>query len=193
MIGRLVVTAGLSSLAALLLPAHSWGERIVPGLLSIFPSIVAPAGGTLCGDPHYDLQFTLGSPGGACRNEGYALWVGFGARPTTTVLCALPSGTDSQFDQEQPIPRVISIAPNPASGRVHIVYEVTGESKLDLAVVGATGRVIWDFPGASIAPGRHSIAWDGRDNLGRRAPSGVYFLRSTVGARKEHRTLIVVR
>lgn len=33
------------------------------------------------------------------------------------------------------------------------------------------------FDGASFPAGRHLLTWDGRDSRGRRAPSGVYFLR----------------
>ena len=69
-----------------------------------------------------------------------------------------------------------SVAPNP--GRrpyVHWDLERTGRARL--AVYDAAGRLVRVLVDGDLAPGAHATPWDGRDRLGRRVPSGVYFAK----------------
>ena len=66
---------------------------------------------------------------------------------------------------------------------------VTAEAQVDLPAAGPVRVDVFDINGrlvrtafdAPLAPGTHSIAWDGRAAEGGRAPVGVYFLRVVSG------------
>ena len=66
---------------------------------------------------------------------------------------------------------------------------VTAEAQVDLPAPGPVRVDVFDINGrlvrtafdAPLAPGTHSIAWDGRAAEGGRAPVGVYFLRVVSG------------
>jgi len=42
-------------------------------------------------------------------------------------------------------------------------------------------------------PGRRSVVWDGRDDTGRSAATGVYFYRLQAGAYSETRQMVLVK
>ncbi len=46
----------------------------------------------------------------------------------------------------------------------------------------ARGRLVRDFGRRAYAAGEHAVTWDGRDDAGRAAASGVYYVRLTGGA-----------
>ena len=42
------------------------------------------------------------------------------------------------------------------------------------------GMTLRTFEFGELAPGRHSIEWDGKDNHGRALPTGVYLIRTEI-------------
>ena len=50
-----------------------------------------------------------------------------------------------------------------------------------LAIFDARGRLVRTLLDGGLAAGDHVVAWDGRDDSGRAAPSGVYFSRLASG------------
>ncbi|MBA4377716.1 MAG: hypothetical protein C0395_03540 [Gemmatimonas sp.] len=69
-------------------------------------------------------------------------------------------------------------APNPFNPSTTLSYEVPaggGDVRLDL--LDARGRIVRTLVAERRAEGRHEAAWNGRDDAGRRLPSGVYFAR----------------
>lgn len=77
------------------------------------------------------------------------------------------------------------VSPNPSRGEVRFLYlrglEDEGRT-LRLDVVDVTGRVVRNLA-VDPRPGAQATAWDGRDTIGRRVASGIYFLRLTGGHR----------
>jgi hypothetical protein len=74
--------------------------------------------------------------------------------------------------------RVVNVFPNPASGPSAIEFTLGGADRdALLTVVDVAGHVVWRHTVGAFAPGRHAVAWDGRDARGGRAPAGVYFAR----------------
>ncbi|MCK4414150.1 MAG: hypothetical protein KAY32_11445 [Candidatus Eisenbacteria sp.] len=69
-----------------------------------------------------------------------------------------------------------------AGGRTEIRYELGGASLEELSVYDLTGRMVADLrrglpPAALSGAASGSLVWEGRDERGRRLPSGVYWLR----------------
>ena len=75
----------------------------------------------------------------------------------------------------------ISVIPNPSSGSVEIRLSLSGPAPVHARLMDASGRVIREFEEGLMSVGDQRITWDGRDDLGRELPSGVYFCRVRVG------------
>ena len=87
---------------------------------------------------------------------------------------------------EVPIPRAFSLeqnAPNPFNPQTVIAYTVPEDAPgdLELAVYSLRGQRVRTLASGSEPPGRHTVAWNGRDDAGRSLPSGVYLYRLTAG------------
>ncbi|HEX7077085.1 MAG TPA: S8 family serine peptidase [Candidatus Eisenbacteria bacterium] len=80
-----------------------------------------------------------------------------------------------------PIPSVSALrsnAPNPFNPSTAIRFDVAGdEARATLRVFSAGGRLVRTLIAADLPGGRFVARWDGRDDAGRDAASGVYFCR----------------
>jgi hypothetical protein len=112
-----------------------------------------------------------------------------GTSPTAVVLSRVAAaGTGWTADCEPPVaapspPASIAVSsrPNPFNPRTTITYVLPVDGHVRLVVYDAAGRVVRNLMNRWESAGRHELGWDGRDERGRRAPSGVYFSRITVG------------
>jgi hypothetical protein len=67
-------------------------------------------------------------------------------------------------------------APNPFNPWTSIPFVLPSEEVVDSVVLDASGRVVRELlHAAAYPPGVHRASWDGRDNHGRTAASGIYF------------------
>jgi hypothetical protein len=95
------------------------------------------------------------------------------APPTGTAPPALDAGRS----------RVVGVFPNPVSGPASIEFALGGADRdAVVTVVDVAGRVVWRHAVGDFTPGRHAVAWDGRDSRGGRVPAGVYFARLATGS-----------
>ena len=70
--------------------------------------------------------------------------------------------------------------PNPLKDRTTISFELGRPARAQLAVYDVGGRLVRTLVSSVQPAGRHSAAWDTRDEAGRAVGSGVYFVRLTV-------------
>jgi len=135
------------------------------------PAVTAPttsaAGGALPPDGELVVRFTYqaDSAGGRARNPYIAVWVedDAGELVDTLALWYLQSRKGSQW-----LPDLIRWS------------SVDGSATTVSAVSGATRR-----------PGDHSLAWDGTDITGSRAPQGEYFI--CIESAREHGPYSLIR
>lgn len=85
-----------------------------------------------------------------------------------------------------PVAPGISASPNPSRGAVWFTRVVPAFDGRDLVVVDASGRQVRRLPATAA-----STLWDGRDDVGRPVPSGIYLYALEGGA--ELGKLIIVR
>jgi len=79
-------------------------------------------------------------------------------------------------------PRLANPSPNPFRSETFVEYELPSHpGPASLAVYSGAGRLVRTLVDGDVGPGPHSATWDGTDDTGRRLPSGVYFMRLTVG------------
>jgi flagellar hook assembly protein FlgD len=69
------------------------------------------------------------------------------------------------------------ISPNPCVDRAFIHYQLGARSNVHLAIFNLLGQEIRVLLHESQDVGLHNAVWDGRDESGRAAPNGPYFLR----------------
>jgi hypothetical protein len=67
--------------------------------------------------------------------------------------------------------------PNPFRNGTRIKYGLPKQSKVKLMVYNITGRAVKKLVEEEQKEGYYDIVWNGRDNRGRKLPSGVYFYR----------------
>lgn len=92
-------------------------------------------------------------------------------------------------------------APNPFAGHTEIAFMVPVQSGGGAASAAGARLTLHDVSGrqlrvlseSPLAPGRHSVRWDGRDQFGRALPAGIYFYRLQAGGEALTRKLLLAR
>ena len=83
--------------------------------------------------------------------------------------------------------------PNPFNPRTQIRLELEQAGRIDLAVYSILGRRIATLFAGEVAAGRRDFTWDGRDEAGNEAASGVYEVRMSMASRQEGVKLVMLR
>ncbi len=68
-----------------------------------------------------------------------------------------------------------------------------GSSAMRLTVHDAAGRVVRVLRAGEAATGPHAAEWDGRDDAGRAAPAGVYYLRLAADGETRSSRVVLLR
>ncbi|MFH1277421.1 MAG: T9SS type A sorting domain-containing protein [Candidatus Eisenbacteria bacterium] len=101
----------------------------------------------------------------------------------TTGISSLPGGARPS----------LLLYPNPAREASTLLFDIPDEGSVSLDVYSIGGRLVRRLTNDRYGRGSHVLEWDGRDQSGRRAPSGVYFVRLQDGEEVESQRLILLR
>jgi hypothetical protein len=82
--------------------------------------------------------------------------------------------------------------PNPFNPRTRISFTLEHGEHVRLAVYDVAGRLVRGLENRWLAPGEHSVVWDGNDALGRPAGSGVYFDRIETPSFRQSRRMTLL-
>ena len=88
-----------------------------------------------------------------------------------------------------PTVRLLPGSPNPFHLQTTIAYDLPGTDDVALRLLDARGRRLRTFTAAPGA-GRHVLAWDGSDDMGRALPAGKYFLVLESGGVRRVQSLV---
>ncbi len=91
-----------------------------------------------------------------------------------------------------PAPLLVANAPNPFNALTEIRFELPAAGTYDVEIFDAAGRRVKSFGGIGSA-GLNTVAWNGRDERGAEAGSGVYFCRVRSGGSSATRTMTLVK
>ncbi|MCK4256794.1 T9SS type A sorting domain-containing protein, partial [candidate division WOR-3 bacterium] len=83
--------------------------------------------------------------------------------------------------------------PNPFNLQTTIKYNLPDDSRVTLKVYNLLGQEINILVDNFKHSGPYEVTWDGKDNLGRTVPCGVYFIRFTTGEYIATQKLLKVR
>jgi|GEM_PF-3801738 len=84
--------------------------------------------------------------------------------------------------------------PNPFNPATTIEYYLAAGAKVTLAIYDAAGRRVRTLvAGKPVAAGLHKVDWDGRNDMGRRLASGVYFANFVAEGQVSAKKLILLK
>lgn len=84
-------------------------------------------------------------------------------------------------------------APNPFNPRTVIRFALTRPGTVRLVVVDPRGRAVRTLARAHFEAGEHRVTWDGNDDQGRAAASGVYLTRVEAHGEVSSASMVLVR
>ncbi|MBN1884341.1 MAG: hypothetical protein JW876_02295 [Candidatus Krumholzibacteriota bacterium] len=84
-------------------------------------------------------------------------------------------------------------APNPFNPSTTISFRLPRAGRVDLRIYGVDGALVRILAGGTLPGGRHEIAWDGLDDRGRPAASGVFFCRLRACGETRACTMVLIR
>jgi hypothetical protein len=83
--------------------------------------------------------------------------------------------------------------PNPFTEEILIQFQLPERLSVQAAIYDIEGRHVVTLALGTNSQGIYRITWDGKDNIGRRVSSGLYFLRLEAGACRVTRKLLLIR
>ena len=190
---------GQSIRARIYLPAGVDAARVTPGTIRL-QNVVPPDGAVRLGDwngdgrPDLEARFDRAAvervlPDGARVPVTIVGQVAegpsFAARDTVRVTSRRFAAFGLEVDaSEEGAPLVHALhpnVPNPFHPATAIGFDVAADARVTLRIFNASGRLARTLVSIEGLPaGRYHARWDGRDDAGRVAASGVYFARLIV-------------
>lgn len=120
------------------------------------------------------------------------LVVGNSGEPCVKVFYADPGITQATVPAASLT--LVSAAPNPFNPQTVITYEVAAAASVTLQVTDVAGRLVRTLAqDDAVAAGRHTVAWDGRNQTGSRLASGVYLVRLRAGDQATSMTIVLAK
>ena len=108
------------------------------------------------------------------------------------VWAVLPTGT-GVGPMPHPGLELGPLKPNPFASQVHFDVKLASAGRLEAKVADARGRTVALLASGPREAGAYTLHWDGLTRDGRRAPSGVYYLRVSLDDRAMTRTVTLAR
>lgn len=103
----------------------------------------------------------------------------------------LPTGIGDRAPQMQTTLR--SPAPNPFNPATTVEFVLDARSQVTLTIYDVQGRLVRTLVDREMQVGVHRPEWDGRDERGKPAASGVYFVRFEAGQTVQTQKLVLVK
>jgi len=92
-----------------------------------------------------------------------------------------------------PASALMGVYPNPFNPAARIVFSLERGGAAELVLFDASGRRVRELAAGDFPAGRHEVLWDGRNDRGLPAASGVYFARLRHGGSSGALKLVLIR
>ena len=83
--------------------------------------------------------------------------------------------------------------PNPFNPSTTIHYRLAKSARVDLKIYDQLGQLVQTLVNAEQPAGTYEVQWDGKNQGGARASSGIYFYRITTGSWQETRKMLLIQ
>jgi hypothetical protein len=107
-------------------------------------------------------------------------------RSNCNISVDVPGGMPSPFALHQNVP-------NPFNPITAIRFGLQDRSRATLKVYDVTGREVRMLIDCVLDQGEHTVTWNGEDNRGREAASGIYFYRLDAATGRATRKMVLLR
>lgn len=153
------------------------------------------SGGAVEAAGSHGLRATVAEAGvvGASAAGNVRLSAGFWMPAAGVATSVSPLPPETPAFESPAANRLYAPSPNPVAGAALLHFTLAGESAARLALYDVTGRRVRLLAEGRRPAGRHQVAWDGRDDAGRRVASGIYFLRLEADSWSAGERLLVIR
>ncbi len=122
--------------------------------------------------------------------EGWDMYSGYGL---VDAQAAVAGGGPAAVDGPVPAAALAQNAPNPFNPRTTITFTLPQDGRVTVTVHDAAGRLVRTLLDGHRSAATHSVVWDGADQAGREAPSGIYFYRVAQGGSQRAGRMALVR
>jgi len=98
--------------------------------------------------------------------------------------------------QDAALPRSLVLSPNypnPFNSTTAIRFEVPGTGRVRLVLYNVLGQLVRTLVDEKHNAGTYTVRWDGKDDAGQQAASGVYIGRLEAGGSVDVRKLVLLR
>ena len=139
----------------------------------------------VCSADDYDVVVTGPNPaGGGTISEP--------SRLAHLSIISTPTGVESDPISGAPVAQVRAASPNPFRAGTALSYTVPPSTHVRTRVYDASGARVRDLTDGVVS-GSGSLVWDGRTQMGERAPAGVYFVHVDAGTVRETKKVVLLR
>ena len=140
--------------------------------------------------PTIEIRSTLGQDvAGIATSIHHTIHAGFWGEYSPIV-----AGSTENHVATPLIPILDQNAPNPFNPLTVIGFSVPGTGgEVRLTIYAADGRLVRTLVASALSAGRQTVFWDGRDDGGRSAASGVYVYKLEVSGAELSRKMVLVR
>jgi hypothetical protein len=114
-----------------------------------------------------------------------------GPRPDGKTPAELEGGRDAESAALGTF--AVTAGPNPALEGVTIRASAPVEGGVGVRILDSAGRLVRALDGTAKGGADVAVTWDGRDDLGRRVPAGIYFIDVTGAAGSATAKVVLVR
>jgi hypothetical protein len=150
------------------IPEIHFEETDVPDVQASFAKEIANIG-DFNGDGVDDFAAFSKTESGCCWWSEINVFAGWNSNPT-----------DVNIDPHTQLPASYSLHtpyPNPFNPSTTISFDLPKRAGVKLVVFDVLGRELRKLIDQEMAPGAHSVKWDGTNDVGKAVASGVYFYR----------------
>ena len=108
-------------------------------------------------------------------------------------LASLKERTEPTAPAEKPTTRLRPPTPNPSNPGTAIHFELASSARVGLMLYNLKGQRVVSLLDGTLSAGEHHVVWDGRDDGGGPASSGVYFVKLVVEGRTFSERFVLVK
>lgn len=147
------------------------------------------SGGKLGDDGAYTTQGTIGLPCAGFASDGvHTMLAGASLGGVVVAL-----GTD---ESDPVVPREFGLNqnyPNPFNPITQISFRIASPTNVSLRIYNVLGQEVKSLFHGDLPAGNYSLVWDGSDNEGRPAATGVYLYRLEAGEFSEVKKMLLLK
>jgi hypothetical protein len=128
--------------------------------------------------------------------QGCVYFVGGAFMTSFSVAKLLPNGQVPVLDvinTPAPVKLEIGNYPNPFNPSTTITFSLPQSGNVKLSVYNLRGQKVKTLTQSDLIRGFHKVIWDGKDDSGRLAGSGIYFVRIETGGQSFARKVMMVK